>query len=69
MRGPDIHDSAHASRGFGALALLVSPLGCTGATGTASTSAVAIGEGRTGGTYGQHSSDDHMGEVGLLTAG
>jgi hypothetical protein len=37
-----------------------------GATGNASTSAVATGKGRTCGTSGQPSSDDHAGEAGLL---
>jgi hypothetical protein len=40
-----------------------------GATGTASTSAVIAGEGRTSSTFGQPSSDDHAGEAGLLTFG
>jgi hypothetical protein len=34
-----------------------------GATSTASISAVADGDGRTSGTFGQLSSDDHMGEA------
>jgi hypothetical protein len=35
------------------------------ATGTASTSGIATGEGRAGSTSGQFSSDDHVGEAGL----
>jgi hypothetical protein len=35
------------------------------ATNTTSTSAAATGEGRTGGTFSQSSSDDHVGEAGL----
>jgi hypothetical protein len=38
-----------------------------GATGTASTSAVAVDKGSTDGTSGQPSFDDHMSEVGFLT--
>jgi hypothetical protein len=41
------------------------PSGYAGATGTTSTSAVTVGKGRTGGTSGQPSFDDHMGEAGL----
>jgi hypothetical protein len=69
MRSPDIHDSAHAPRGSSAPALLTSRLGCMGATSTASTSAVTIDESHNGGTSGQLSSDDHVGNMGLLTAG
>jgi hypothetical protein len=63
--GPGIHNFAHGSD---VPALLTSPLGCAGATGTATTSAVAAGESRTGGTSGP-STDDHAGEVGLSTTG
>jgi hypothetical protein len=52
-RGPDIHDSAHASH----------------ATSTASTSTVVASEGRTGGTSGQPSFDDHTSEAGLPATG
>jgi hypothetical protein len=68
--GLGVHDSGRATRGISIpalpAALLVSPLDCTGATSTASTSAVATDEGRTGGTFGQHLSDDHASEAGLL---
>jgi hypothetical protein len=68
-----VHDSDHASCGTDVptlpLALLASPSGCVGATRTASTSAVATGKGCTGGTSGQPSSDDHMGEAGLPSTG
>jgi hypothetical protein len=37
-----------------------------GATGTTSTSTLTAGEGCTGGTSDQPSSNDHVGEVGLL---
>jgi hypothetical protein len=61
---PDIHNSGHATHGSDVLAqpvaLLTSPSGCTGATGTASTSVVANGEDRSGGSSGQLSSDDHV---------
>jgi hypothetical protein len=43
----------------------VSPSGCVGATCTTSTSAVAASKGHTDGTFGQPSSDDHTGKVGL----
>jgi hypothetical protein len=46
-------------------ALLASPSGYAGATGTASTSAVATSKGYTGGLSGQPSSDDHAGEAGV----
>jgi hypothetical protein len=72
-RGPDVHDSDSAIHGSGVLALpvalLTSPSGCTGATITTSTSVVAAGEGRAGGTFGQLSSDDHPGEAGLPASG
>jgi hypothetical protein len=64
------HNSRRATRGTGVpalpAALLTSPSGCAGATATASTSEVTIGEGHTCGTSGHPSSDDHVGEVGLL---
>jgi hypothetical protein len=69
MHDPGVHDSDRATRGTDVPALLVSPSGCVGATGTASTSAVADDEGRTGGTYGQPSSDDHVSKAGLLATG
>jgi hypothetical protein len=59
------HDSARVSCDFDVPALLALPSGCTGATDTASTSAVAAGEGHTGGTSSQPSSDDHTDETGL----
>jgi hypothetical protein len=72
-RGPDIHESGCATHDTGVpalpTALLMSPSGCAGATGTASTSAVAAGEGHTDGTSDQHSSDDHTSEVELPAAG
>jgi hypothetical protein len=71
--GPGIHNSGHATRGSSVptlpAALLVSPLGCARAIGTASTSAVATGEGRTGGSSDQPSFDDHVGEAGLPASG
>jgi hypothetical protein len=45
------------------------PLGYAGAIDTASTSAVAVDEGRTDGTSGQPSPDDHTGEAGFPAAG
>jgi hypothetical protein len=66
MHGLGIHDSARASHGSNILALLASPSGGAAATDTTSTSAIATGEGRTGGTSTQSSPDDHMGEAGLL---
>jgi hypothetical protein len=70
---PDIYNSGRATRGIDVPALpttlLVSPSGCVGATGTASTIAVAAGEGRTGGTSGQPSFDDHAGEAELPATG
>jgi hypothetical protein len=69
MHGLGIHDSARASRGSSILALLASPSGYATATDITSTSIVATGEGRTGGTSGQSSSDDHTGEAGLLATG
>jgi hypothetical protein len=62
-------DSGCASYGSSVPALLISPSGCVGAIGTAPTSAVAAGEGRTGGTSDQPSSNDHAGEAGLLAPG
>jgi hypothetical protein len=44
----------------------VLPSGCAGATGTVSTSTVTAGEGRIDGTFGQPTSDDYVGEAGLL---
>jgi hypothetical protein len=67
--GLGIRDSTHASRGSDIPALLTSPSGCAGATGTASTSAVAASEGRTDGTSSQPSSDDHAGEAELPATG
>jgi hypothetical protein len=52
----------------GSAPLLASPSGYVRATGTSSTSAVAAGEGRTNGTSSQSSSDDHVGEAGLLAS-
>jgi hypothetical protein len=46
--------------------ILASRSGCVKATNTASTSAVVAGEGRTGGTSGQSSSDDHTDEAGVF---
>jgi hypothetical protein len=70
MRDASVHESGRSTRGSDVpdlpIALLVSPSGCMGATGTASISEVAIGEGHSGGTSGQPSSDDQMGEAGLL---
>jgi hypothetical protein len=60
-----VPDSARTSCGSDILAKLMSPLGCVRATDTASTSAITVGEGRTGGTFGQSSSDDHAGEARL----
>jgi hypothetical protein len=68
-RGPGVHDFARASRGSDVPALLTSPSGYVGATGTASTSAITVGEGRTSGTSGQPSSDDHTGETGISAIG
>jgi hypothetical protein len=69
MRGPDTHNFSHATRGSSVptlpAALVTSLSGNAGATDTASTSAVAIGEGHTDGTSDQPSSDDHVGEAGL----
>jgi hypothetical protein len=68
-RVPGVHNSGRATRDYGVtalpVALLASPSGCTGATDTTSTSAVATGEGCTSGSSGQCSYDDHTGEVGL----
>jgi hypothetical protein len=63
MRSPGVHNSAHVSCG------IASPSGCAGATGTTSTSTVTVGEGHTSGTFGQPSSDDHVGETGLSATG
>jgi hypothetical protein len=68
-RGPGVRDSTRASRGSGNPELLTSPSSYTGATSTATTSAVVTSEGRTGGTSGQPSSDDNAGEAGLPAAG
>jgi hypothetical protein len=67
MRGPSIYDYDRTTHGSGALPtpLLALPTSCVRATGTASTSAVTAGEGRTSGTSDQFSSDDHASEVGL----
>jgi hypothetical protein len=69
-RGPGVHDSGRTTSGSVvpalSAALLVSPLGYVGATGTASASAVTVGEGCTCGTSGQPSPDDHTGEARLL---
>jgi hypothetical protein len=69
MRDPGVHDSGRTTRASDVLAvpaaLLASPSGCVGATGTASTSTIIDGEGRIGGTSDQPSSDDHVGEAGL----
>jgi hypothetical protein len=62
-------NSGCASCGSSVPALLMSPSGCAGAIGTAPTLAVAAGEGRTGGTSDQPSSNDHAGEAGLLALG
>jgi hypothetical protein len=73
MRGPDVYDSdcINCGSGIPALpaALLASPSGYEGATGTASTAADATSKGRTGGTSCQPSSVDHAGEVGLPASG
>jgi hypothetical protein len=65
--GPDVYDYGRTTYGFEALPapLFVLPSGYTRATSTASLSAVTTGEGRTGGTSGQSSFDDHAGEVGF----
>jgi hypothetical protein len=47
----------------------MSPSCCAGATDTASTSVVAVGEGSTGGTSSPPSSDDHAGKAGLPVFG
>jgi hypothetical protein len=59
------HDSTRAFCGSGIPALLTSPSGCARATDTASTSAITAGEGRTGDTFSQPSSNDHAGEAEL----
>jgi hypothetical protein len=64
-RGPSVYDHSSTTHISGALP--ASPSGYTGATITAFKSAVATGEHCTGGTSDQSSSDDHMGEAGLLT--
>jgi hypothetical protein len=73
MRSPDVHASGRATRGSGVpglpTVLLMSLLDCAGAIGTASTSVVAIDKGRTSGSSGQPSSNDHAGEEGLLAFG
>jgi hypothetical protein len=63
MRGLGVHDSVRASRG------IASPSSCIGDTSTASRSVVTTDEGRIGGTLGQPSSDNHVGEAGLLATG
>jgi hypothetical protein len=72
-RSPDVHNSGRATHGSDVLALpttlLVSPLGCAGATGTASTSTVTASKGRTGGSSDHPSSDDHTGVAGFLASG
>jgi hypothetical protein len=65
--GHGVHDFARASHSSGVPPLLTSSSGCAGATYTTSTSIVTAGEGHTGGTSGQPSSDDHTGKAGLLT--
>jgi hypothetical protein len=69
QHGPCVHDSGRATQGFGILALpvalLVSPSGYVGATGTASTSAVATSKSCTSSSFGKPSSDDHASEAGL----
>jgi hypothetical protein len=69
MHGPGVHNSGRITCGSGIpvipVALLTSPSGYVGATGTASTSAVATSKDCTGGSSGQPSSDDHTGEAGL----
>jgi hypothetical protein len=63
------HDFGCATHVSGVLALptvlLVSPSVCVGATSTASTLAAVADEGRTCGTSGQQSSNDHTSEAGL----
>jgi hypothetical protein len=70
-RGPGIYDYSRTTHGSRALPapLLAPPLGYARVTDTASTSAVTASEGRTGGTSGQSSSDDHSGEAGFLASG
>jgi hypothetical protein len=67
--GPDVYDYSRTTRGPGALPapLLALPSGYVRATDTTSTSAVTVGEGHTGSTSGESSSDDHEGEAGLPT--
>jgi hypothetical protein len=65
--GHGVYNHSRTTSGSGALPapLLASPSGCARATITASTSAVAAGEGCTGGTFGQSSSNDHAGKAEL----
>jgi hypothetical protein len=67
MHVPGVYNYGYTTLGSGALPapLLASLLGCARATSTTSTSAVIAGEGRTGATSGQSSSNDHVGEEGL----
>jgi hypothetical protein len=71
--GPNFHDSSCATRGTGVptlpAALLTLPSGYAEATNTASVSAVATGEGCTGGTLAQPSSNDHVDKAGLPATG
>jgi hypothetical protein len=69
-RSPGAYNYSRTTHGSGALpaTLLTSPSSCTRAIGAASILVVATGKGYTGGTSGQSSSNDHMGEVGLLTS-
>jgi hypothetical protein len=69
MCGLGVHDSVRAFCGSSIPALLVSPSGYVRATSTASTSVVAVGEGRTSATSCQPSSNDLEGEAGLPAAG
>jgi hypothetical protein len=72
MHGLHVYDSGRTSRGSDVQALpaplLASPLGYARATGTVSTSAVAVDECRTGGTSGQSTFNDHAGEAELPTS-
>jgi hypothetical protein len=68
---PSVNDSGHTTHASGVPALpalIESPSNCAGATGTTSTSAVAVGEGCTSDTSGQPSFDDHAGEATLLAS-
>jgi hypothetical protein len=72
-RSPDIHNSSCTMHGPDVptlvATLFVPPSGKVGATGTTSTLAFPIGEGCTGGTSSQPSSDDHVGEARLSATG